>query len=86
MLIKPTLLLTLIVFGFTGLLAQEKNGERFQKDFQYHLQKTTESIKIDGEFTEAIWTKADTMASFWRKFPTDGGRPQRQTSTNFPQR
>jgi hypothetical protein len=53
--IKPILLLALILFGFTGLLAQEKNGERFQKDYQYHLQKTTESIKIDGEFTEVIW-------------------------------
>ena len=80
MLIKPTLLLSLIVFGFTGLLAQVKDGERFQKDYQYHLQKTTESIKIDGEFTEAIWASADTMSSFWRKFPTDGGRPQRKTS------
>lgn len=78
--IKPTLLLSLILFGYTGLLAQEKNGERFQKDYQYHIQKTTESIKIDGEFTEAIWASADTMSAFWRKFPTDGGRPQRQTS------
>lgn len=77
------LILLLLLTVSTIVSAQVKDGEKFQKDYQYNITKTSEAIKIDGEFTEAIWATADTTSSFWRKFPTDGGRPQRKTEVRI---
>lgn len=59
--------------------AQNVNGESFQKEYQLHIAKTSEPIKIDGEFTEGIWAKTATTSPFWKKYPNDEGRPQRNT-------
>ncbi|MEI6086783.1 MAG: DUF5916 domain-containing protein [Bacteroidota bacterium] len=53
--------------------------ESFQKDYQLHITKINEPIKLDGEFNEAAWSNLDTTSSFWKKYPTDIGRPARKT-------
>lgn len=58
---------------------QQINGEIFQKEYQLHIAKTTEPLKIDGIFTEPIWASAETTSPFWKKFPNDIGRPVRKT-------
>ena len=65
-----------------GAVAQASTAsvESFQKDYQIHITKITEPIKLDGEFSEATWATLDTTSSFWRKFPTDIGRPERRTT------
>jgi hypothetical protein len=73
----------LLLLISSTVFAQVKDGESFQKDYRYNINKTSESIKIDGEFTEAIWSSSDTTSSFWRKYPTDGGRPQRKTEVKI---
>ncbi len=83
MLYLKRILFAACTLSFIIASAQEKNGEKFQKEYQYHISKTSETIKIDGELTEAIWKTADTTSSFWRKFPTDGGRPQRKTEARI---
>ncbi len=62
--------------------AQSSNAsiESFQKDYQLHITKITVPIKLDGEFNEAAWQNLDTSSPFWLKFPTDIGKPQRQTT------
>ena len=59
--------------------AQPRDGETFQKEYRYNISKTTEAIKIDGEFNEAVWALAPKIDSFWLKFPNDLGRPQHST-------
>ena len=54
--------------------------ESFQKDYQLHITKINEPIKLDGEFNETAWANLDTTSSFWRKYPNDIGRPERKTS------
>lgn len=73
------LIFFILLFHWFYLHAQEQNGESFQKEYQLHITKTSEPIKIDGDFSEAVWSTLDTTSSFWRKFPTDIGRPKRKT-------
>ena len=63
-----------------GAQASTASVESFQKDYQIHITKITEPIKVDGEFSEAAWANLDNTSPFWRKFPTDIGRPERRTS------
>jgi hypothetical protein len=51
----------------------------FQKDYQLHITKTNTPVKIDGELNDAIWATAEKTSDFWRKYPTDGGRPKKNT-------
>lgn len=80
-LIQPLnkLLITFGMFVCINAGAQQVNGESFQKEYQLHIIKTSEPIRIDGEFTEAVWANTETTSPFWKKFPNDEGRPQRKT-------
>lgn len=73
------LLLILLMVVVCSSHAQVRNGETFQKDYQIHIGKTTESIKIDGIFDEAIWNKAEMVTSFWQKYPDDKNKAIQKT-------
>ncbi len=40
-------------------------------------------MKIDAVLDEASWQEADTTTPFWRKFPSDHVRPQKQTEVRI---
>ncbi|HET9057007.1 MAG TPA: DUF5916 domain-containing protein [Chitinophagaceae bacterium] len=73
-----------LIFFFTCIAycyvaAQETPTNAVQKEFQIHISKTNAPVKIDGELKDLIWGTAQKTTPFWRKFPTDGGRPKRNT-------
>ena len=37
----------------------------------YNIYKTSESITVDGELNEDIWSNADKVGKFWYSFPSD---------------
>ena len=79
--LKHLILFSSILCSLTAAAqASTASVESFQKDYQIHITKVTEPIKLDGEFSEAAWANLDTTSSFWRKFPTDIGRPARRTT------
>jgi hypothetical protein len=79
--LKHLILFSPFLYSLTaGAQASTASVESFQKDYQIHITKITEPIKIDGEFNDASWANLDTTSPFWRKFPTDIGRPERKTS------
>ncbi len=80
--LKKFLLFAFLMKGLY-LQAQEVNGEIFQKEYQLSISKTTDAIKIDGEFTESTWTSVSTTTPFWKKFPNDIGRPARKTEVKI---
>lgn len=41
--------------------------------------KTSDELTIDGEFNEKAWETAASLNDFFLKFPTDKGKPARQT-------
>ena len=59
--------------------AQESTAFSFQNDYQLHITKTSTPVKIDGELNDAVWGVAEKTGKFWRKYPTDNGRPARNT-------
>ena len=61
-----------------NVLAQVSGLEN-QKEFQIHIRKTHETIKLDGELTEAAWKDAEKGTGFLNWSPSDVGLPKRQT-------
>ncbi|MBM3400654.1 MAG: carbohydrate binding family 9 domain-containing protein [Bacteroidetes bacterium] len=80
---KQLLLLFFLNVLLLQLSAQDKEIESIQKNYQLKIQRTSEKIKIDGELNETTWQKAELAKSFWRKFPTDGGKAKRQTDVRI---
>ncbi len=78
MLLPKSFLLPWILLSSVTVAAQE-NAVNFQQDYQMAIAKTSESIKLDGDFTESAWKQAETNSPFWKKFPNDEGRPKRNT-------
>ena len=64
-LLIASLLITSVCF------CQTRNGETFQKDYQIHVTRTKELIRIDGEINEAVWMQAQVANNFWQKYPDD---------------
>ncbi|MDQ6755523.1 MAG: hypothetical protein M3004_01165, partial [Bacteroidota bacterium] len=59
------------------------DGVAIQKEYQIHITKTNEPIKIDGELNEPIWKSLGSTSPFWKKFPDDKGRPKRNTEVRI---
>ncbi|MFT3681720.1 MAG: DUF5916 domain-containing protein [Ferruginibacter sp.] len=73
------LIVLLLLFSCARSFAQQRDGETFQRDYRYEIEKTAEHIKIDGELNEAVWSTAAKTGDFWLKFPNDIGRPKNKT-------
>ena len=58
------------LFGGVGLSAQV-DGISFRDQYQYHIKRTTESIKVDGKLDEAVWQKAQRVSDFYYITPVD---------------
>jgi hypothetical protein len=70
-------LLALLLFQVA--IAQQRNGETFQKDYQIHIGKTNDVITIDGELNEAAWQNAQMVTNFWQKYPDDKNKARSKT-------
>jgi hypothetical protein len=71
---------------FTGFAFAEEGKRRsggdltpLQQEYRMEIRKTKAAVKIDGLLEDEVWKAANRYTSFWRKFPTDEGRPQRET-------
>ncbi len=69
----------LLVFMAIVVRSQVRNGESFQKDYQIHISKTKEPVKIDGELNELIWQTSQMVSSFWQKYPDDKNKSTQKT-------
>ena len=75
------LIIFALFFFSTELIAQ--NGMQFQEQYQVHISKSSDIIKIDGLLDEAAWQNAGIAKDFFMKWPNDEGRPKRQTEVRF---
>jgi len=60
------------------LFAQEAGLEN-QNQYQLHIHKTNEVLKIDGELNEGVWRTTEMATNFINWSPTDVGVPKRPT-------
>ncbi len=59
--------------------AQNIDVSTYKQQYQLHINKTTEKIKVDGELTEQVWSTAEAAKDFWIKFPTDDAKAKAST-------
>lgn len=74
-------IVSIIFFLFSQLksYSQQIDGITFQKEYQLHISKSNEPVKIDGELNENTWSTVSSTSPFWKKYPNDKERPKRQT-------
>ena len=66
-----------------GVQTFAQNGLMNQENYQLHIKKASDKIKIDGILDESDWTAADKTSEFLRKWPDDTGKPKRQTEVRM---
>ena len=73
-------LLFVLVCCFSRLGAQALDAQYIQQKYRLEVAKSEIPIQIDGDFTEPVWKKAPIADSFYLKYPTDVGKPQKRTT------
>ncbi len=72
-----------ILFGFciTFSLAHSQTIDvsTYKEQYQLHIKKANDRIKIDGIADEISWSEADSASNFWLKFPVDNEKAKHQT-------
>lgn len=59
--------------------AQDIDVSKYREQYQLHIHKVNEKIKIDGELTDNGWKEAGTAKDFWLKFPQDNAKASHNT-------
>ncbi len=75
------LLLLIFVFAHCIPCLFSQGNANLQEEYQLHIKKTTEEIKVDGSLDEAIWQSAQRATNFWMSFPIDGVRADAEMQT-----
>ncbi len=71
-------------FALTSILFIElfaQNKVNLQEIYQLKINRTTESIKVDGSLDEEVWKSSQVATDFWVSFPVDGVRASRELNT-----
>ncbi|MEP7266545.1 MAG: DUF5916 domain-containing protein [Saprospiraceae bacterium] len=64
----------IFLFFLFALQAQEFStpySEDFQSKYQIRVFKSETPINIDGELSDLVWEKAESVGDFWEKYPSD---------------
>jgi len=72
---------TLVVFLICLQAIRGQQGSTLQEQYQYHIRKTNESIKVDGNLEESVWQTAQRATDFWMSFPVDDRRSDKEIQT-----
>jgi hypothetical protein len=75
---KYSFCLFVLFFSVTFSFAQKKNN-----NFNYHIKKTTEKIKIDGKADEKAWEVCDIATDFYQVLPMDTSMAKVKTEVKF---
>mgnify|MGYP002074158395 CR=1 FL=1 len=62
-----------------GLLSAQKKN----LDYQYHIHRASEAIKVDGSPDDAAWMSAEVATDFWQVLPMDTGRAKVRTEVKM---
>lgn len=79
---KAIPVLALILAGFTAS-SQTFDNSRYAEEYQLHIKKARNPIKVDGLADESDWTTADIATNFWLKYPRDDERARHRTEVRM---
>ena len=54
-----------VLCSYNSQILAQQTGNTFRDNYQYHIKKTSESIKIDGVLEEAVWETAQNATNFF---------------------
>jgi hypothetical protein len=67
------------LFTCIQLQAQDIDVSKYKEQYQLHIKKTTQPVKIDGLLDDAAWQTAEPANNFWLKFPRDDAKANHKT-------
>jgi Domain of unknown function (DUF5916)/Carbohydrate family 9 binding domain-like len=67
------------LFTCTQLHAQDIDVSKYKEQYQLHIKKTAQPVKIDGELNDVAWETAEPAKDFWLKFPRDDVKAKHKT-------
>ena len=70
-----------ILFVYQIEALAQQDGTKFRSEYQYHIKRTTESIKIDGELKEAVWQQAQKASNFFYITPVANKQVEKEDQT-----
>jgi len=75
--------LLIFVFTFVTLtyMNAQEDGLGFRNEYQYHIKRTQEPVKIDGELNEPIWQQVQKATGFYYITPIDNKQVEQEDQT-----
>ena len=77
----------LFIFFCLPFLSSASNDPPAEKDnrdeYQVHIARTSEKIRIDGDLNESVWQSADKAGDFWMNFPVDDEKANPKTEVQL---
>ncbi len=70
-----------LVIMATSLGINAQGLTPLQEEYQLHIHKTDDAIRVDGQLDEAVWQTAERATNFWMSFPIDDRRAVKENQT-----
>jgi len=72
----------ILVFALLQVyLFGQGEGAQFREDYQYHIKRTTDQIKVDGAIDEAVWSTAQVATNFFYITPVANKQVEERDQT-----
>lgn len=66
---------------YTAFAQTQDTGNTFREQYQYHIKRTTEAMKVDGNLGEAVWQKAQVAKNFFYITPIENKQVEQEDQT-----
>ena len=73
----------IVLFLSVSLCGLETFAQKINEKYEYHINKTTSPVIIDGKVDDEAWTRCETAKDFWMVTPADTSRAKSKTEAKF---
>ena len=73
----------IVLFFSIFLCGLETFAQKINEKYEYHINKATSPVIIDGKVDDEAWTRCETAKDFWMVTPADTSRAKSKTEAKF---
>ncbi len=73
----------ILLFLSLSFISLTLSAQKINEKYQYHINKATSEIRIDGKLDEAQWQRCESATDFWMVTPADTSRARCKTVARF---
>ena len=73
----------IVLFLSIFLCGLESFAQKINEKYEYHINKATSPVIIDGRVDDEAWTRCETAKDFWMVTPADTSRAKSKTEAKF---